>query len=219
MTMETQALALIKAVEEADSAPKLLNAVVALAKAKIEAGIPTLIDVLRCNNPGAAVAAVEGLVLLGEVAVQPILDSLDGYNYGARAWAIRALAEIKDSRALDLLIAAAETDFALSVRRSAAKGIGTLKWDKLGGEELASAQQRAFHTLMLTAADPEWVVRYATVVGLQAFAVAVADKNPGWVVDILSTLKKIAETDGELSLRARAKLALIKLESLQIVTV
>ncbi len=219
MTMETQALALIKAVEEADSAPKLLNAVVALAKAKIEAGIPTLIDVLRCNNPGAAVAAVEGLVLLGEVAVQPILDSLDGYNYGARAWAIRALAEIKDSRALDLLIAAAETDFALSVRRSAAKGIGTLKWDKLGGEELASAQQRAFHTLMLTAADPEWVVRYATVVGLQAFAVAVADKNPGWVVDILSTLKKIAETDTELSLRARAKLALIKLESLQIVTV
>lgn len=219
MTLETQALELIKAVEQADSAQKLLNAVVALAKARIEAGIPALIDVLRCNNPGAAVAAVEGLVLLGEVAVQPILDSLDGYNYGARAWAIRALAEIRDSRALDLLISAAETDFALSVRRSAAKGIGSLKWDKLSGEELAEAQKRAFHTLMLTSADPEWVVRYATVVGLQTFAGAVADKNPGWVVDILARLEKLAETDAELTVRARAKLAWMKLENLRVVTV
>ncbi|HLO48947.1 MAG TPA: HEAT repeat domain-containing protein, partial [Kamptonema sp.] len=82
---------LIRAVETADSAAGLLNAVKALAETNSESAIPTLIAVLGYNNPGAAVAAVDGLIQIGEPAVLPLLEQLDGYNYGARAWAIRAL--------------------------------------------------------------------------------------------------------------------------------
>ena len=85
---------LIQAVEQADSSEGLLNAVKALAAAESPEAIPTLITVLGYNNPGAAVAAVDGLIQIGEPAVLPLLEQLDGYNYGARAWAVRALAEL-----------------------------------------------------------------------------------------------------------------------------
>jgi len=54
------ALELIQAVEQADSSEGLLNSVKALAAASSKQAIPTLITVLGYNNPGAAVAAVEG---------------------------------------------------------------------------------------------------------------------------------------------------------------
>ena len=60
-----------------------------LAAATDPDAIPTLIKVLAYNNPGAAVAAVDGLVALGSTAVPTLLELIDGYNYGARAWAIR----------------------------------------------------------------------------------------------------------------------------------
>jgi phycocyanobilin lyase beta subunit len=40
-----------------------------LAAVKSEAAIPTLTDVLRYNNPGASVAAVDGLIAIGKAAV------------------------------------------------------------------------------------------------------------------------------------------------------
>ena len=60
-TVET----LIIAVEKADSANGLLTAVENLAAVKSEAAIPTLTDVLKYNNPGASVAAVDGLIAIG----------------------------------------------------------------------------------------------------------------------------------------------------------
>ena len=42
--------------------------------------------------PGAALAAVDGLIAIGPEAVPPLLGTLDARNYGARAWAVRALA-------------------------------------------------------------------------------------------------------------------------------
>src|SRR5919202_4186982 len=95
------ALELIQAVEQADSSEGLLNSVKALAAASSKQAIPTLITVLGYNNPGAAVAAVDGLIQIGEAAVLPLLEQLDGYNYGARAWAVRALAGIADARGLE----------------------------------------------------------------------------------------------------------------------
>jgi phycocyanobilin lyase beta subunit len=87
MLEETLAISeLIQAVAAADSAGALIEAVRSLAAARSSAAITTLITVLGFNNPGAAVAAVDGLV------------------YGARAWAIRALAMIGDPRALEVLL-------------------------------------------------------------------------------------------------------------------
>jgi phycocyanobilin lyase beta subunit len=133
-------LKLIQSVEQADSSQKLLDAVQSLAAARLEEGIPTLIATLSYNNPGAAVAAVDGLVQLGEVAVPKLLNLLDDYNYSGRAWAIRALAGIGDPRALETLREAAETDFAMSVRRSAAKGLGNLRWSDLPAQDVPAAQ-------------------------------------------------------------------------------
>ncbi|MGK7922956.1 MAG: HEAT repeat domain-containing protein [Trichodesmium sp.] len=197
----------IQAVEEADSSQGLIDAVKDLAAAHIKEAIPILIKVLGYNNPGAAVAAVDGLVEIGEPAVLPLLETLDGYNYGARAWAIRALAGIGDPRGLDILLDSAANDFSFSVRRGAARGLGFIHWEKLSEVEVADAQQRAFQTLLKVSADPEWVVRYAAVVGLQGLAKAVKTNYPKWFEDILARLEEIFNTDVTLAVKARAKMA------------
>ena len=166
----TEAQALIRAVEQADSAPRLVAAVRDLAAAEVAAGISTLIAVLGYNNPTAAVAAVQGLIQIGSSAVQPLIEQLDDYNYGARAYAIRALAAIADPRALDILLASAATDFAPSVRRAAAKGLGNLRWSELSTQPQTAAHAKALETLAFIAQDADWSIRYAAVVGLQGLA-------------------------------------------------
>jgi phycocyanobilin lyase beta subunit len=126
---------LISAVEEADSSAKLVEAVQNLASSGSEEAVPTLIAALGYNNPGAAVAAVDGLIEIGEKAVKPLLQLLDNYNYGARAWAVRALAGIGDPRGFNTLLDAAKNDFALSVRRAAARGLGTIHWQQMSSEQ------------------------------------------------------------------------------------
>lgn len=203
----------IRAVEEADSSQGLIDAVKDLAAAHIKEAIPILIKVLGYNNPGAAVAAVDGLIEMGESAVLPLLETLDGYNYGARAWAIRALAGIGDPRGLDILLDSAANDFSFSVRRGAARGLGFIHWEKLSEVEVADAQKRAFQTLLQVSQDPEWVVRYAAVVGLQGLAKAVAVTQTNYFADILTCLHKIANTDTALVVKARAKMAVIALRA------
>lgn len=200
---------LIQAVQQADSSEGLLNAVRALAAASSQSAIPTLITVLGYNNPGAAVAAVDGLIQIGEPAVLPLLEQLDGYNYGARAWAVRALAGIGDPRGLDILLDAAANDFALSVRRAAAKGLGTICWELMPSEQIAEAQESTSKTLLQASQDPEWVVRYAAVGGLQALASAAV--QPDWLSAVLTRLDEIVSTDETSSVRARAWVAQQKL--------
>ncbi|NER21799.1 MAG: HEAT repeat domain-containing protein [Symploca sp. SIO1B1] len=211
MTSNTNALELIQAVKQADSTVSLLNAVKALANARLEAGIPTLIEVLSYNNPSPAIAAVIGLVQLGEVAVLPLLNLMDDYNYGGRAWAIRALAGIADPRALETLLEAAATDFAMSVRRAAARGLGNLNWSKMLPSEVNPAQKRVFATLQLTCQDAEWVVRYATAVALQGLGSSVKLTQPDLVGDIKAQLEQMLATDADLAVRTRVQLALNKL--------
>src|ERR671917_25008 len=110
MTDSTRTQEIIQAVEQANSDLSLVESVRKLAAIHSEEAIPTLIAVLGYNNPGAAMAAVEGLIELGEAAVIPLVEQLDDYNYGARAYSIRALAAIADPRALDTLVTAAATD-------------------------------------------------------------------------------------------------------------
>jgi phycocyanobilin lyase beta subunit len=204
-TVET----LIIAVEKADSANGLLTAVENLAAAKSEAAIPTLTDVLRYNNPGASVAAVDGLIAIGKAAVPYLLANLDGYNYGARAWATRALAGIGDVRGLDLLLEAAVSDFSFSVRRGAARGLGNIIWSDLEESRVSEAQKAVFAALeKLLQGDTEWVVRYAAIVGLEGLGTAAVAFRRA----IRELLGQIRETEAEIVVKLRADQALEHLQ-------
>jgi phycocyanobilin lyase subunit beta len=204
---------LILAVDQADSSTRLLEAVQNLANAGTADAIPTLITALGYNNPGAAVAAVDGLIRLGEAAVEPLLQQLDGYNYGARAWAVRALAGIGDPRGLEILLSAAKNDFAMSVRRAATRGLGTIDWEKLDPNHQQSAQSQAVEALLQVSYDHEWVVRYAAVLGLQSLAIAVAKTRPDWFTQIQAHLHHLAQTDESLTIRARVQFAQQQLQN------
>lgn len=195
----------LQAVNDADSAQGLLDAVEALADLNDPRSIPTLIQVLGFNNPGAAVAAVEGLIQIGIPAVSPILDKLDGYNYGARAWAIRALAGIGDPRGQTLLLDAAANDFSLSVRRAAARGLGSIHWTKIPDNEREAAMMRSQTVLLQVTTDDEWVVRYAAVVGLEALALQLTSTV------ITQCLTQLQHHDDTPAVQARAQWALEQL--------
>ena len=193
----------------ADSKAALVQAVARLAALRHPDAIPTLIRVLGYNNPGAAVAAVDGLVALGAGAVDSLLTELDGYNYGARAWAIRALALIGDPRALPVLLEAATADFALSVRRAAARGVGAIEWQLLPVDRVAGAQAEVLQVLLKVIQDPEWVVRYAAVVSLQTLARTTLTHQS----TILTTLESLLIEEPTLAVQARAQWALDQLRS------
>jgi phycocyanobilin lyase beta subunit len=202
---------LIQAVEEADSSQLLFESVRNLAAAKLEGAIPTLIEALSYNNPGAAVASVEGLILLGDAAVPHLLNLLDQHNYTARSWAIRALAGIGDPRGLVTLIGVATADFALSVRRAAVKGLGTMKWHWFPDEVRSLAQEEALEALLFVAQqDEEWVVRYAAVVGLESLGLTIS--NLSWRSLIYTQLNIMSCNDESLAVRGRVWLAQQKLQ-------
>lgn len=198
---------LLLAIADADSSTRMVAAVEALAQACLETAVPSLITVLGYNNPGAAVAAVEGLIEIGKPAVKPLLELLDGYNYGARAWALRALAGIGDPQALDLLLDAAANDFALSVRRAAARGLGMIHWDELETEAIAPAQARVIEVLLSVSQDHEWIVRYAAITGLQELAIASTISSPDLTRQILRHFDQLVSRDDNLAVIARIWLA------------
>lgn len=201
---------LIDAVNKADSVDLLLETVEKLAEANEQDAIPTLVEVLGFNNPGAAVAAVDGLIRIGEPVVPYLLANLDGYNYGARAWATRVFAGIGDPSALDLLLKAAVADFSQSVRRAAAKGLGSIIWSKLPTEEVIPAQQKVLKALLLATEDGEWVVRYAAVVGLESLAQTLATNQPELLSDIAIKFQELIDNESETVVRARIEYALQK---------
>jgi phycocyanobilin lyase beta subunit len=205
--------ALIAAVAAADSAISLLLATQALAAAVHPAAIASLVEVLGFNNPGAAVAAVDGLIALGPEAVAPLLGSLDERNYGARAWAVRALAGIGDVRGLNLLEEALGSDIGPSVRRAAARGLGQLRLDALGEPLRLAVQTRCLQALVAGCSDGEWVVRYAVAVGLEALGLGLFDQEllrPASRQALLG----LSQPDGEKVqvVRLRAALALRRLD-------
>ncbi len=202
---------LIEAVKQADSANSLLEAVEALAEVRSPEAIPMLIEVLGYNNPGAAVAAVDGLIKIGEPVIPDLLDNLDDYNYGARAWAIRVFAGVGDPSALELLLKAASSDFSLSVRRAAARGLGFIKWHKLPPSEINKIQKQVFDTLLLVTKDGEWVVRYASIVALEQLAITVSPTNFDFTKEIEKTLSTLFNRESEIAVKARIQLALSKI--------
>jgi phycocyanobilin lyase beta subunit len=203
--LSSQAQPLFHAIAAAENASQLAAAVRALAEARLVEAVPELIRALNYNNPGAAVAAVEGLIAMGPLAVEGLLMMLDNPNYGARAWALRALSGIGDPRSLSVLLDAAQTDHALSVRRAAARGLGTIRWEWLDAEARLEAQQSCWDVLIGIDTDPEWIVRYAAIAGLQDLAdVSLADLLRQSTRD---HLERVARTDPEVVVQVRARLA------------
>ena len=196
----------LQAVNDADSAQGLLDAVEDLSSLEDKRSIPTLIQVLGFNNPGAAVAAVEGLIGIGIPSVSPLLEKLDNYNYGARAWAIRALAGIGDPRGQELLLEAAANDFSLSVRRAAARGLGAIRWADIDDHERHDAMMRSQIVLLQVTHDEEWVVRYAATVGLETLALELTETTK-----IVQCLTQLVHHDDTSVVQARAQWALEKL--------
>ncbi|ANV84894.1 phycocyanobilin lyase [Picosynechococcus sp. PCC 7003] len=201
MTVEV----LIRAVNNPTSAQDLVKNVAQLAATKDEQAIPTLVEVLKFNNPGAAVAAVNGLINIGEAVVPYLLENVDGYNYGARAWMLRVFAGIGDPRALDLLIEAANKDFAFSVRRSAAKGLGNIQWQKVPDSEREIQQQKVCDCLFLALEDGEWVVRYGAIAGLEGLACSINDTQK---MLIKEKLQVFMNSEPEAGVRARIEKAI-----------
>jgi phycocyanobilin lyase beta subunit len=210
--MAAEPTELIRALRQADSPMGLLLATRQLAEACHPGAAPSLVEVLGFNNPGAAVAAVDGLIALGEQAVEPLLANLDGHNYGARAWAVRALAGIGDVRGLELLESALACDIGPSVRRAAARGLGQLRLDALPRSEQARLRQRCLDALLGGGGDGEWVVRYAVAVGLEQLLLGMGRAEPGHRSG-LQALQELAGEPGDdtLVVRLRARLALSRL--------
>jgi phycocyanobilin lyase beta subunit len=141
--------------------------------------------------------------------VEPLLSNLDPRNYGARAWAVRALAGIGDVRGLELLEEALANDVGPSVRRAAACGLGRLRLAELADRERGSVRERALSGLLAGCADGEWVVRYAVAVGLESLAQGMGPDPPqrSRLVEGLELLgDPLVEKTGVVQLRARLAL-------------
>ena len=210
--MDSPVAARIAALQQAGSALSLLQATQELASCADASAAPVLVEVLGFNNPGAAVAAVEGLISLGTAAVEALLQ-LDPENYGARAWAVRALAGIGDVRGLELLLDALGSDVAASVRRAAAKGLGQLQLAELPPAQQQDVQRQCLGALLAATSDGEWVVRYAVTVGLELLAAGLPAEAPERELAQQGLLRLQEATDGTPPVvQRRAKLALSRLE-------
>ena len=212
MSMDSPVTARIAALQQAGSALALLQATQELASCADASAAPALVEVLGFNNPGAAVAAVEGLISLGTAAVDALLQ-LDPENYGARAWAVRALAGIGDVRGLELLLDALGSDVAASVRRAAAKGLGQLQLAELPPDQQQDVQRQCLGALLAATSDGEWVVRYAVAVGLELLAAGLTAGSPERQLAQQGLLTLQEATDGTPPVvQRRANLALSRLE-------
>ncbi len=203
----------IAQLEQASSAEDLIGATRRLAALAEPGAADSLMSVLAFNNPGAALAAVAGLIAIGPEAVPVILGNLDARNYGARAWAVRALAGLADERGLDVLVDALLNDVGPSVRRAAARGLGELVLSQQ--PELAAAQLNScVEALEVGSRDGEWVVRYAVVVGLER-RMRPQSGTAGLLERIKPTLEHLGDAEHEpaLVVRLRAELSLKRLSA------
>ena len=144
-----------------------------------------------------------------------MLEQLDHNNYTTRSWAIRALAGIGDPRGLVTLLGAATADFSMSVRRAAARGLGSMKWYRFPSHLLEIAQAEALESLLFVSQqDEEWVVRYAAVVGLESLALALRPQNPSGHGAIETQFAQMSVRETSLTVQARVRQAQQQLQSM-----
>tara|TARA_A100001234_G_scaffold189378_1_gene174967 strand:+ start:730 stop:1386 length:657 start_codon:yes stop_codon:yes gene_type:complete len=170
-----------------------------------EQAISCCIDLLKANNPAAALQALRGLIGCGAAAVEPLLNSLDERNYGARAWTVRALSSIQDPRGLAVLQRAVANDIGPSVRQAAAYGLGRLQ-----GHDQSMLRQ-CLNSLELACRDSEWSVRYAAVAALEQRLQQGLPSDLDQQARSLLQQRSQQDMDDTLVVRLRALLALERL--------
>jgi phycocyanobilin lyase subunit beta len=149
--------ALTQKVQTAQNEEELRVAIEQLIATRSSEAIPVLIRSLRCTNSAICDLIVEGLVSYGEQAVPVIIQNLDDHDYAARYQEIRALVQLAHPDSFDTFVWGLTEDFAPSVRRASAKGLGVLR------------DPRAIPILLSAVEDSDWAVRYAVVIGLASF--------------------------------------------------
>jgi phycocyanobilin lyase beta subunit len=102
------------------------------------------------------------------------------------------------------LLDTAENDFALSVRRAAAYGLGRIHWEQMPTAEVPTAQQQCLDVLLKLCQDSEWVVRYAAIAAIEALI----QSNSSLFATAKTTLEASCQTDIEIGVKARAGLVL-----------
>ncbi len=100
------------------------------------------------------------------------------------------------------------SDFSQSVRRAAAKGLGSILWSKLSQEDMLEAQQKVLKALLLATEDGEWVVRYAAIVGLESLANTLAESQPYLLPKITARYSELIDSETEPAICARTKYAM-----------
>lgn len=83
----------------------------------------------------------------------------------------------------------------------------------MGQGDRIAAQSKALETLLKVCDDPEWVVRYAAVTGLEALGQALDASLVSELPKLRQRLAAIAAEDDTLALQARAQLALQRLSA------
>lgn len=77
----------------------------------------------------------------------------------------------------------------------------------MNSENIAEAQIKSLKILLQATQDPEWIVRYAAIVGLQGLANTIKTQQPESFEQVIYHLKDAINTDETLAVQARAKLA------------
>ncbi len=103
---------LVPFVHDADPAVRQA-ALLGLASHAGESAVPALIGALADPDPLAANLAVSALVHAGPAAVPALLTAAEGRPLSMRVLALRALAGIKDQRAIPVMMRAMQGDSAL----------------------------------------------------------------------------------------------------------
>ena len=110
--------------------PRRYAAAWALGEIKDPDSIPVLIGALSDGNPGVSKAATRALINMGKKATPPLVAGLPASSGAARKAMLRALEDIEDTRAEDVILAVLDAEPAPAIRAAAARALakcGTAK--------------------------------------------------------------------------------------------
>ena len=178
---------------------EVVTLIQSLATKRTSEAIATLLQMLHHHHRAVSSAAVDGLVQLAPLSVEPLISAfLSCKDHGVQAYIVQALARIGDARALDLLIEVVGIEVANhcqgNVRRVAARGLG-----KIGKKHDPQTRHLAVEKLTWALFEAEdWALRYAAVVSLEEIA----------TMSVFATLQEALTQEPDKVVQLRIKTAL-----------
>ena len=112
-----------------DPSPEVRQAaILGLHSRADESAVPALVTALSDEDSMAANLAANALVKVGRASVPALIEIMESASQGARILALRALAEIKDQRAIPVMMKMMQADSAL-LQHWANEGLERLSLD------------------------------------------------------------------------------------------